>query len=172
MKLIVAMCQKTRGIGYKNNLPFRLIKDLERFKKLTIGSGNNAIIMGRKTWLSLPKRPLPNRTNIVISSNLNSSKSIIYKDPTLVLKDKHKYDDIWVIGGSDLYKFYLEKNLIKEIYLTEIISANKKMDFDTYFPTISNDFTLVNNENIIHYEGVCMGPWLYKYKYVYKKYIK
>ena len=91
MKLIVAMCKKTRGIGYKNRLPFNLTDDMKRFQELTTGNGNNAIIMGRKTWLSLPKSPLPNRSNIVISSNLNSSKSIIYKDPMSVLKDKWKF---------------------------------------------------------------------------------
>ena len=136
MKLIVAMCQKTRGIGYKNTLPFKMINEMERFKKLTIGNGNNAIIMGRKTWLSLPKKPLPNRTNIVISSNLNNTKSIIYKDPTSVLKDKNKYQDMWVIGGSNLYKFYLEANLIDEIYITEIIDINIQMDYDSFLTTL------------------------------------
>lgn len=170
MKLIVAMCQKTRGIGYKNSLPFKMANEMERFKKLTIGDGNNAIIMGRKTWLSLPKKPLPNRTNIVISNNLNSAKPIIYKDPTYVLKDKNNYKDIWVIGGSDLYRFYLEADLIHEVYLTEIIDINKNMTYDSFFPTLSNKYELVDNCGLIHYESACMGPELIKYKYQYKKY--
>lgn len=170
MKLIVAMCQKTRGIGYKNSLPFKMTNEMERFKKLTIGDGNNAIIMGRKTWLSLPKKPLPNRTNIVISNNLNSEKPIIYKDPTYVLKDKNNYKDIWVIGGSDLYRFYLEADLIDEVYLTEIIDINKNMTYDSFFPTLSNKYELVDNCGLIHYESACMGPELIKYKYQYKKY--
>ena len=170
MKLIVAMCQKTRGIGYKNSLPFKMTNEMERFKKLTIGDGNNAIIMGRKTWLSLPKKPLPNRTNIVISNNLNSAKSIVYNDPTSVLKDKNKYENMWVIGGSDLYRFYLEANLIDEVYLTEIIDINKNVTYDSFFPTLSNNYELVDNCGLIHYESVCIDTQLITYKYQYKKY--
>lgn len=170
MKLIVAMCQKTRGIGYKNTLPFNMQNEMKRFKKLTIGNGNNAIIMGRKTWLSLPKKPLPNRSNIVISSNLNSSESTIYKDPTSVLKYKSKYENIWVIGGSNLYRFYLEANLIDEIYLTEIIDVSREIKYDTFFPTLSNNYNLVDNCGLVHYESECAGPELIRYKYQYKRY--
>ena len=64
--IIVAMCKKSRGIGFKDKLPFKSSKDLKRFKKITIGSGNNSVIMGSKTWLSLPflTRPLKYRENI------------------------------------------------------------------------------------------------------------
>ena len=66
VKLIVAYC-KNRGIGFQNQLPWRLSADLKRFKELTIGNGNNAVIMGRNTWASLPSeyKPLPKRENIV-----------------------------------------------------------------------------------------------------------
>ncbi len=73
MNLIVGFC-KNRGIGLKNALPWHLKKDLVRFKKLTIGDGDNAVIMGRNTWNSLPKKwkPLPKRTNIVLTRTSTS----------------------------------------------------------------------------------------------------
>ena len=69
MNLIVAYC-RNRGIGFKNKLPWKLSSDMNRFKNLTIGDGNNAVIMGRNTWESLPQKfkPLPKRSNIVLST--------------------------------------------------------------------------------------------------------
>ena len=64
ISLLCAMCE-TRGIGYKNTLPWRLSNDLQRFKAMTLGK---PIIMGRKTWESLG-RPLPGRRNIIITRN-------------------------------------------------------------------------------------------------------
>ena len=60
MKLIVAF-SKNLGIGYKNKIPWNLKKDLKYFKNLTIGKGNNAIVMGKNTWKSLPVKSLPKR---------------------------------------------------------------------------------------------------------------
>jgi dihydrofolate reductase len=170
MKLIVAMCKKTRGIGFRNLLPFNLVADMKRFKKLTVGKGNNAIIMGRNTWLSLPKKPLPNRTNIIISNNLNSSNAIIYNDPMRILKDNNKYDDIWIIGGEQLYNFYLKNNLVNDIYLTEIIKTNKKIDYDTFFPSISENFHCVSQDSPTYYESEVSGPQLFKYEFKYTKF--
>ena len=65
MKLIVAIC-KNGGIGYKNKIPWHLKKDLQHFKKMTIGNNNNAVIMGNNTWKSLNNTPLPKRTNIIL----------------------------------------------------------------------------------------------------------
>ena len=69
MNIIVAAC-KNRGIGFKNKLPWKLSKEMKYFKELTIGEKNNAVVMGRNTWLSIPEknRPLPKRENIVLIS--------------------------------------------------------------------------------------------------------
>ena len=77
MKLIVGFC-RNRGIGYQNMLPWHLSEDLKRCKKLTIGTGNNAVIMGRNTWESLPKkyRPLPKRTNVVLTRTPNVMQTV------------------------------------------------------------------------------------------------
>ena len=66
------------GIGKENKLPWRLSADMNFFKNVTIGNGNNAVIMGRKTWDSIPPkfRPLPKRVNIVITRNVKIQRSI------------------------------------------------------------------------------------------------
>ncbi len=171
MKLFVTMCSKTRGIGYKQLSPFKF-NDMKRFEKLTMGEDNNAIVMGKKKWLSLPKKPLPYSKNIVISNSLKNVNAIIYNDPMLILKDKQKYDNIWVIGGGQLYNFYLRQNLIKEIYLTEVFNHNNKnIEFDTFFPRIPKDFKCDLENETVWNEGVVYGPILFKYSYIYKKYV-
>ena len=68
--MIVAMC-RNRGIGYDNGLPWKLRKDMKYFKRMTIGDGNNCVIMGKNTWYSLRTsitEPLPKRDKIIMSS--------------------------------------------------------------------------------------------------------
>ena len=60
-KMIVAYCRQGQGIGKNGVLPWKLRADMKHFKKETIGKGNNAIIMGKNTWLGISKRPLPQR---------------------------------------------------------------------------------------------------------------
>jgi dihydrofolate reductase len=138
--IIVAHC-KNNGIGYQNSLPWNIKSDLQKFKTLTTGDGNNCIIMGKNTWNSLNK-PLPNRDNLILSKTLNldyiNNNNIIktfnelesLKD-FLMLKD---YSEIWIIGGEKIYELFLNSNIIiKNIYITFIDS-----DFicDTCFPKI------------------------------------
>ena len=68
INLIVAICNNN-GIGYKNTLPWKIPTDLKKFKKLTQGKGNNAIIMGKNTYESI-KKSLPNRDNLILSTQL------------------------------------------------------------------------------------------------------
>ena len=147
MKLIVGFC-RNRGIGYQNMLPWHLSEDLKRFKKLTIGTGNNAVIMGRNTWESLPKkwRPLPKRTNVVLTRTPNVMQTETTPPhycfstlETAALFCKKKYDDVWIIGGEMLYRDSLDKNLVQSIHTTYI---DKDFKCDTFFPKLPNDFVL------------------------------
>ena len=63
--MIVAYCRQGQGLGKNGVLPWKLRADMKHFKKETIGKGNNAIIMGKNTWLSISKRPLPHRDNLI-----------------------------------------------------------------------------------------------------------
>ena len=96
MKLILA-CDPKGGIGYQNKLPWSKIEgDLPRFKELTTGK---TVIMGRNTWESLSKKPLPNRFNIVVSSKLIDGVVTINQISTL---DYITHTDAWIIGGAKL----------------------------------------------------------------------
>lgn len=154
MKIIVAAC-KNFGIGFKNTLPWNLKSDLEKFKHLTIGNGNNAIIMGSNTWNSLPKQPLQNRFNCILSTSLEVDKKYakVFNNVDNLLDFTHskKFDDVWVIGGEQIYNLFLEKDLINEIYLTKIYENHK---CDTYFKypntfSITNSSSMMSEQNIV-----------------------
>lgn len=109
MKLIVA-CDPNGGIGYNNKLPWDKIQgDLPRFKALTMGK---PVVMGRNTWESLPKKPLPNRINYVFSS-VALEGAITLRDPIFL----ESLPDAWVIGGAKVIDTCW--HLIDEVHLTK-----------------------------------------------------
>ena len=111
MKVVVA-CTPNGGIGYQNQLPWQKIEgDLPRFKKLTHGK---VIIMGRNTWESLPKRPLPNRINVVVTKQDIPGITTITSLPD---KDNMDLGDVWMIGGAKLIN--TSWHLIDEIHLSK-----------------------------------------------------
>ena len=148
VNLIVAI-DKNNGIGVNNGMPWHFKQDMTYFKNHTKGAGNNAVIMGKNTYLSICKR-LPYRDNIVLSTTLD--KNNIEKNVFLcrdmeeldILLNKHNYDSVWVIGGSNIYKSFLEKHhKIHKIFITEI---DKEYECDTFFPTlIPADFILTTS---------------------------
>ena len=138
--LIWAQDQKG-GIGKNSKLPWHIPEDLKNFNKLTL---NATIIMGRKTWASLPIKPLPGRRNIVLSSNsiadvesYNSAEKCI---EILYTDDVRK---IFVIGGVQIYRHFI--HLSDELHITFVDEETDGID--TYFPvsilTIKNEFNKV-----------------------------
>lgn len=114
MKLIVA-CDPKGGIGYNNKLPWSNIQgDLPRFKELTTGK---VIVMGRNTWESLPKKPLPNRINVVVTSTDIPGITTLTGLPD---KDNMDLSDVYLIGGATLINS--SWHLIDEVYLTRTFS--------------------------------------------------
>lgn len=118
------------GIGLKGGLPWPHLKgDMALFSKRTTGAGNNAVIMGKNTWLSIPenRRPLKNRTNIIISrSELESTSTLCHvfsciRD-AITFCEASKYDELWVIGGSGIYNEFLETHCDKlhRVYITYV----------------------------------------------------
>ena len=101
ISLIVAVAED-RAIGDKGNLLWHLSSDLKRFKAITTG---HTIIMGRKTYDSLPNGALPNRRNIIISRQLKSLKDAeVYPDIDEALKATSDEDIVYIIGGGEIYK--------------------------------------------------------------------
>lgn len=123
------------GIGYNGDLLEKIPEDMKYFKELTT---NNVVVMGRKTWDSLPKKPLPNRTNIVIT---NQKKGNEDGAKFMTLEDAMRYaivnrpTDVFIIGGGQIYEKLLP--ICNRIYVTEILKDHK--DVDTYFPNLDKD---------------------------------
>jgi dihydrofolate reductase len=139
MQLIVAT-DPTGGIGYKNKLPWSNIQgDLPRFKSLTTGK---TIVMGRNTWESLPKKPLPNRLNLVVTkSNLDSFENTIQiRD----IEELNKYDDLYLIGGSSLIQSLFDR--VNKVYLT--------VTFAKYLCDTHIDLVKLNKEFSLDYQEV------------------
>jgi len=121
MAMVVAM-DEDGLIGRGNQLPWRLASDMARFKSLTEGDGFNSVIMGRKTWDSLPDtfRPLPERVNIVMSRDTNwqakGAETALYVGRAIELAYAEGSDECWVIGGAQVYEMFLDR--VEEIHAT------------------------------------------------------
>lgn len=128
LSLILAMTDNG-VIGDRGGIPWRLPEDMRRFKTLTLGKPN---IMGRKTWESLPKKPLPGRTNIVVTRDRNYSADgatvVATINEALGRAKAENPEEIMVIGGAEIYRAALP--LATRIHLTEI---HAKIDGDTIF---------------------------------------
>lgn len=127
---IVAIDQN-RGIGYKGNIPWYLPADLKYFKKTTLG---HPVIMGRVSFESIG-RPLPGRTNIVISRDpfyLAQGVQVAHQvDEAFRLAMSENPDKIFVIGGAEIYK--LTQSYWDELFLTEVKAS---FPCDTFFPAL------------------------------------
>lgn len=146
-KILIACASTNKVIGRNNKLPWKKIKeDMEHFRKTTI---NKTVIMGRKTYESLPC-PLINRRNIVITSTpIHPKKYESFK--TLEEAMQKMNGDCYIIGGQQLYQTCLDTHQCDEILLTTI---GKEYSGDTYFPDIpfyfnkvSSDLTILNSPN-------------------------
>jgi len=158
---IIAAIGKNRELGKNNKIPWHVPEDFRRVKTVTSG---HPIIMGRKTWDSLPLKPLPNRTNIIITrdktfnphknhhkfSNCKNCEGlgcgVVYSlDQAVELaKKKPGSSEIFVIGGGQIYEQAIEKGLVDKLYLT-IVDGN--FDADTFFPDYSEFKKVVREES-------------------------
>lgn len=141
VKLIWAE-DRNKGIGNNGKLLWHIPEDLKFFKSIT---QDKTIVMGRKTYESLPHKPLPNRTNIVLSSG----SSLISTHPNLVILSSieevlENYNDSWVIGGGSIYELFLP--YATEAYITEVDYCAPKID--TFAPSIEqvNRYLKIDNE--------------------------
>jgi dihydrofolate reductase len=161
VNIIVAYCNNY-GIGKDNSLVWNIKSDMIKFKKLTIGNGNNAIIMGKNTFLSLNNElGLANRDNLILSKSLsidkyNGKSHIKSFETTQSLEDFVKlqnYDKVWVIGGEQIYRLFLDNYIkdhtsiynISKIYITYI---NKDYECSSFFPDLTQ---YTNKHNLLFY---------------------
>ncbi|NLP48525.1 MAG: dihydrofolate reductase [Clostridiales bacterium] len=133
MQAIVAV-DKNWGIGYENNLLFNVPEDMRFFKEKTTGK---LVVMGRKTFLSLPgQKPLPNRKNIVLSRDKNFSPQGVLVlssvEDLFEYLQAYKSDDIFIIGGQSIYETMLP--YCSRIYVTHFESESPS---DKFFPPLN-----------------------------------
>jgi len=128
--IIIAAMSENRVIGVRDALPWTLKADMERFRKLTLGW---PCVMGRKTWESLPKRPLPGRPNIVISRSLGGAVgAAVFASLPDAVRHCAGYEKVFICGGGAVYAEALP--LAGRIELTLI---RGEYDGDVYFPEIN-----------------------------------
>lgn len=131
ISIIVAIAEDW-GIGRNNELLWHIPEDLRRFKKLTMGQ---CIIMGKKTWESLPKRPLPGRKNIVLTDipgEIIEGSITAYSIPDALSKCDSG-EEIFIIGGGSIYRQFMP--IADRLYITHI---HQKAEADIYFPVIED----------------------------------
>jgi dihydrofolate reductase len=132
VSLVVAV-SRNGVIGKAGGLPWHISSDLKLFKAITLGK---PIIMGRKTWESLPRKPLPGRINIVITRQKNfvTEGAVVVSNAAAALQAAGSAPEIAIIGGGEIYQMFLP--LAGRIYLTEV---DLDVDGDTYFPSLKPD---------------------------------
>jgi dihydrofolate reductase len=152
ISIIVAVSEDW-GIGKDNELLWHISEDLKRFKKLTSG---NAVIMGKKTWESLPRRPLPGRKNIVLTDDPHESieNSVTAYSIDDALDKCGPAEEIFIIGGGSIYRQFMP--IADRLFITHV---HKKAPADIFFPEIDRSvWEIIEKEefktdesNNIHY---------------------
>lgn len=142
------------GIGFNGQLLEKIPEDLRRFKLLT---QEKIVVMGRKTWDSLPKKPLPNRLNIIISNKIKIIDTFTISMSIKEIKSRLEYvsknqDEEWfIIGGGQIYNELLP--FCDRIYITKIYK--KYENVDTYFPNIDEQkWNVVHQSEILTYNNL------------------
>lgn len=160
---IIVAKDKNNNIGYNGDLLFHYKKDMERFKSITSETNKkdkiNAVIMGRKTYYSIPNkfRPLKNRINIVMSMNSdnvnklkleiieNNYNNVIIKsnieEVLNYIKNNKNIENTYIIGGSQIYDLFLNYNIINNLYITTV---DREFTGDTQI-----NITNLNNYNLV-----------------------
>lgn len=131
---LIAALSRSRAIGFQNRLLYWLPNDLKHFKALTAG---HTVVMGRKTFESLPKGALPNRRNIVLTRQKNKTHAGAETFPSLeeALRHCEETENVFIIGGASVYREALP--LANRLCLTLIDDDSKEAD--AFFPEIDEN---------------------------------
>ncbi|MCB9360057.1 MAG: dihydrofolate reductase [Flavobacteriales bacterium] len=165
ISLIVAIADNN-AIGLNNDLLWRLPNDMKYFREITSG---HHIITGRKNYISIPQkfRPLPNRTNLVLTrqTDFNDEGSFTFYnlESAIDFAKSNNETELFIIGGGQIYKEALEKNLIDKMYVTHV---HHHFEADTFFPEI--DKNLWEKISVNAHEKDEKHPYAYSFV-VYEK---
>lgn len=188
--MIVAALLPELGIGIKGQMPWRLKNEMKYFRNVTSTTKDpnsvNAVIMGRKTWESIPTkfRPLQGRLNVVLSrgyvGNESADDNVIMTNSienalTKIETALNPVEKIFVIGGSELYNILISDTRVQHLLLTEI-KTEKPVEVDTWlkFPIYdgSSNWEKQSNDRLKEFIGldnedtdITEGDFTYKYTY-------
>lgn len=155
--IAIAALDRKRGIGIGGKLPWRVPADLKRFSALTRG---HTVVMGRKTWDSLGEkyRPLPERTNVVISRSVTTlAGAEVFSSPEAFLDSVRQgalvlpSERVWVIGGGEIYR-----QMLSMCELLELTCVEGDYQVDAYFPEFEHSFEKLSEER---HEGFSFERW-------------
>lgn len=148
--ILVAAVGDDFEIGINNELPWKMSGDLKMFKELT---SNHIVLMGRNTYDSIGK-PLPNRINIVVSSNKElqsqNTHNLIFVETIqegLLVADKYVDKNLYVIGGAKIYEQFLDKEFLPKVFechITHVHTGNTEDLPFVYFPDLKSSEWLIN----------------------------
>src|SRR5512133_1909567 len=143
------------GIGKDNELLWHISEDLKRFKRLTFGK---TVVMGKKTWESLPKRPLPGRKNVVLTDNPDEliENSVTAYSIEDALGKCELNEEIFIIGGGSIYRQFMP--VADRLYITHV---HKKAAADIYFPEIDLNVWEVTEKEEFMSDGEEGIPYTY-----------
>jgi len=142
ISIIVAIAENY-AIGKNNDLLWHISNDLKRFKSLT---RNHCVVMGKRTYYSLPTRPLPNRTNIVITDvpGEQIDQCVMAYSIEDAVEKMDAENENFIIGGGSVYRQFMP--LAHKLYITRV---HKNFDADTFFPEISgHQWRLVQKQEV------------------------
>ena len=146
---LIAAMARNRVIGLENRIPWHIPEDFAFFKQYTLGK---PVIMGRKTWESLPRKPLPSRTNIVVSrqTDFQAAGAKVFIDLSQAIEYYQNAEEIIIMGGAQIYQQALP--LATDLRLTEIAL---NLQGDTFFPSFSHEkWQEVSRQSYVSQEGI------------------
>jgi dihydrofolate reductase len=142
MATIIVACDENNLIGDGDKLPWNIPEDMKHFKETTSG---HVIIMGKNTWKSIPRKPLPNRVNCILSRNhthdtinmfdLDIEWFATLKDALTTTSKYYPAKKQFIIGGEKIYKLALNEDVVDEIIMTRV---KGKFNGDKFFPELNN----------------------------------
>jgi len=155
ISIIVAVA-KNNAIGKDNKLLWHLSEDLKRFKQLTSG---HYIIMGKNTYFSLPRRPLPNRTHVVLTDIAGEQvdECVMAYSVQEAMEKMDPQNENFIIGGASIYRQFLQH--ANKLYITWV---EEEFDADTFFPELDeNEWKVVSKEDFPNPDE--KNPYPYSY---------
>jgi dihydrofolate reductase len=154
ISIIVAVSEDW-GIGKDNELLWHISEDLKRFKRLTLG---NTVIMGKKTWESLPRKPLTGRKNIVLTDKPDEviENAVTAYSLNDALSKCEPGEEVFIIGGGSIYRQFMP--LADRLFITHV---HRKAPADIYFPEIDLTLWEITEKEEFNADGEDGIPYTY-----------